>query len=162
ALGKLWIIPVGGSPRAVADVPFEATSLAWSPDGAEVAWSAGVKDQEDLFATDLTTGATRRVTALPGREAYPVSSPDGRHLAFVHAQDDGVLRVIDAHASNVTDAAQIRNLGSIGLNWTSPPQWSPESEGLLVSGAPNPNQRGRATFVPLLGERQAVTRFPDA
>ncbi|HWO02321.1 MAG TPA: amidohydrolase family protein [Blastocatellia bacterium] len=162
ALGKLWIIPVGGSPRAVANVPFEATSLTWSSDGAEVAWCAGVAGQEDLFATDLTTGATRRVTALPGREANPAYSPDGRHLAFVHGQDDAVLRVVDASASNVTDPAQTRNLGSIGLNWTSPPQWSPESDGLLVSGGANLNEPSRATFVPLSGQRQAMAQFPDA
>lgn len=162
ALGRLWIIPVGGRPRAVAEVPFDATSLAWSPDGAEVAWSAGVADQADLFATNLTTGDTRRVTDLPGREIHPAYSPDGRHLAFVHAQNDGELKVVGAHASSVSDSAQIRNLGSIGLNWTSPPQWSPESDGLVVSGEPNLNEPGRATFVPLSGPRQAITRFPDA
>ena len=162
ALGKLWIIPVGGSPRAVADVPFDATSLGWSPDGDEVAWSAGIADQQDLYATDLKTGETRRITALPGREAYPSYSPDGRHLAFVHAQGDGMLRVVDAGARNVTDAAQTRDLGSIGVGWTSPPQWSPESDGLLVTGAASPNEPTRATFVPLSGLRQTVTRFPDA
>ena len=162
ALGKLWTIPVGGSPRAVADVPFEATSLAWSPDGAEVAWSAGAPEQEDLFATSLKTGVTRKVTSLPGRETFPVYSPDGRQLAFVHLKDDGVLRVIDAEASNVTDVGQTRDLGSIGLNWTSTPQWSPESDGLLVCGEAIPNKPGRATFVPLSGQRQVVTRFPNA
>ena len=162
ALGKLWNIPVGGSPRAVADVPLDATALAWSPDGAEVAWSAGVADQEDLFATDLATGASRRVTALPGRETNPAYSPDGHYLAFVHTQKDAVLRVMDAHAGTVADTTQLRNLASIGSDWTSPPQWSPESDALLVSGSAEQNQLGRASLVPLSGQRQALTRFPDA
>ena len=162
ALGKLWIAPIGGSARAVASVPFEATSLAWSPDDAEVAWSAGVADQEDLFATDVKTGITRRVTALPGREAFPAYSPDGRQLAFVHVKDDGVLRIIDAQANKVADVAQTRSLGSIGLTWTSPPQWSPESDGLLVTGAAKLNQPGRATFITLAGQRHEITRFPNA
>ncbi|HET7286934.1 MAG TPA: hypothetical protein VFI71_05665, partial [Pyrinomonadaceae bacterium] len=162
ALGKLWIVPLNGSPHAVTKVPFEATSLAWSPDGTEVAWSAGVADHEDLFATNTVTGSTRRVTALPGRESYPAYSPDGRYLAFVHAQSDGVLRVIDAHTSNVTNEAQTRSLGSIGLTWTSPPQWSPESDGLLVSGEARVNQPSSGTFISLSAERKTLTRFPDA
>ena len=162
ALGKLWMVPLNGSPYAVTKVPFEASSLAWSPDGTEVAWSAGVADHEDLFATNVVTGSTRRVTALPGREAYPAYSPDGRYLAFVHAQGDGVLRIIDAHTSNVADQTQTRSLGSIGLTWTSPPQWSPESDGLLVAGEARVGQPASATFVSLSAERKTLTRFPDA
>src|SRR5204862_6397838 len=134
---------------------FEATSLAWSPDGSEVAWSGGVAEQEDLFATNLTTGVTRQVTALAGREVYPAYSPDGRHLAFVQVKDDdGVLRIVDARAGCVSDAAQIQSLGSIGATWSSPPQWSPDSDGLLVSGPPDVKQPTRGTFVPLKGARQ--------
>jgi Tol biopolymer transport system component len=163
ALGKLWIMPIGGTPHAVTEVPFEATSLVWSPDGNEVAWSAGVVDQEDLFAANVTTGAIRRVTAMSGREAYPAYSPDGRQLSFVHAQaEDGVLRVVDARAENVANPAQTKSLGSIGLNWTSAPQWSPESDGLLVSAEANVNQRGHGTFISLSGERKTLSRFPDA
>ncbi|HKY44079.1 MAG TPA: hypothetical protein VJM50_13420, partial [Pyrinomonadaceae bacterium] len=162
ALGKLWIIPAGGTPRAVANVPFDATSLAWSPDGAEVAWSAGVADESDLFATNLTTGNTRQITAWPGREIFPSYSPDGRHLAFVHAQYQGVLYVVDARASNVVHDPKAPNLGSIGSNWTSAPQWSPDSDGLLVSGEAKLNQPGQATFVTLSGKQETVKQFPNA
>jgi Tol biopolymer transport system component len=166
ALGKLWVIPIGGdAPRQVAEVPFEASALAWAPDGNEVAWSAGIAGQEDLFATNLNTGTTRRITSLSGRESYPAYSPDGRHLAFVHMQnDDGVLRVIDADATNVADMAmaKMQSLGSIGTKWANPPQWSPDSDGLLVTGDPEPDQPTPAYFVPLSGERKAITRFPDA
>ena len=160
-LGKLWVTPINGNPSERADVPFDANSLAWSPDGSEVAWIAGVPEQADLFATNLTTGVTRRVTALPGREANPAYSPDGRHLAFVHVQQDkATLRVVDARANNVTETKQTQTLGSISLESSSPPQWSPDSDGLLVPGAAGRKQP--ATFVPLSGERQIVSRFPDA
>lgn len=162
ALGKLWTIPVGGTPRAVAEVPFEASSIAWSPDQGEIAWSAGVANHEDLFATDLKTGKTRRLTSLSGQELFPTYSPDGRSIAFIHVKDNGVLRVIDAKAENTTDVAKTRDLGSIGTSWTSTPQWSPNSDGLLVCGGQVPNQPTKATFVSLNGPRQTVTRFPDA
>ena len=164
ALGKLWIFPVGGTPKAISNVPFEAAALTWSPDGGEVAWTAGVAGKEHILATDVKTGSLRRVTVLPGREAFPVYSPDGRYLAFVHFpnDDDATLRIVDAKANNITDVAQTRDLGSIGTSWTCAPQWSPESDGLLVCGGTNPDQLGKATFVPLAGQRQTITRFPDA
>ena len=161
ALGKLWITPVGGNPRAVADVPFDANSLAWTPNGAEVAWSAGVPDDADLFVTDLASGATRKLTALPGRESNPTYSPDGQHLAFIHVEKgNSVLRIIPTRTNTVTEAAQTRNLGPIVRQGASAPQWSPESDGLLVTGAAGPSRQ--ATFVPLSGERQPVKRFPQA
>ncbi|MGH7490995.1 MAG: amidohydrolase family protein [bacterium] len=162
ALGKVWVIPVGGVPRAVADVPLRARFLAWSPDGAEIAWSAGAVDKEDLFATNLATGASRRITALPGREVFPTYSPDGRYLAFVHEQSDGQLRVVDAHALEVTDTARTRSLGPVGMDGTSPPVWSPESDGLLVSKGFDLRVPTGATLVPLVGARRAVIPFPDA
>jgi Tol biopolymer transport system component/imidazolonepropionase-like amidohydrolase len=163
ALGKLWVIPVSGTPKAVADVPFEAASLAWSPDGREIAWSAGVADHEDLFATDIATGATRRVTSLTGRESYPVYSPDGRYIAFVHIEkENGTLRLVDSRSKDVADIASTTGLGSIGSNWTCTPQWSPESDGLLVCGGADPAHLGRATFVKLSGERESIDRFPNA
>ena len=163
ALGKLWIIPIGGAPKAVADVPFEAAGLSWAPDGSEVAWTAGVANKEDIFATDLKTGSTRRVTSLSGREAFPVYSPDGRRLAFVHfkTEDDIILRIVDALANEVADVAQTRDLGSISVTSACTPQWSPESDGLLVCGGTDPGQLGKAAFQPLTGLRQNITNFPD-
>ena len=167
ALGKLWIIPVGGTARAIADIPFSARGAAWSPSGEEVAWSGGAWEQEDIFATNVSTGATRRVTALPGRDASPSYSPDGRYLAFVHDQGHDTLRVIDAHATApVSDSAQTRNLGAASVSWMravdASPQWSPASDALLLVGDFNVGKPTTATVVRLSGARRTITRFPDA
>ena len=48
---------------------------------------------------------------------------------------------MDARASNVADTTQTEGIHR--LNWTSPPQWSPESDGLLVSVRPLRTSRAR-------------------
>ena len=78
-------------------------------------------------------------------------------------QDQGVLYVIDARASNVVHDPKAPNLGSIGSNWTSPPQWSPDfgRTACIWRGQTEP-ARPSATFVTLSGKQETVKRFPDA
>ena len=162
ALGRLWVMPVGGAPRAVVDVPHSARHLAWSADGTTLAWSAGPWREEDLFATDLATGSTRRITARPGREDHPAYAADGRHLAFLHepSEDRTILRVVDARGGEVSDSGRGRSLetetGAEAL-------WGPASDGLLhVTGGFGPDGPTRAEIIRPSGERHPVARMPDS
>ena len=168
ALGRLWVIPVGGSPKAVAEVPVTARHLAWRPDGAELAWSAGPWDGENLYATDVRSGVTRQVTSLPGREVLPAWSPDGRHLAFVHALGPGAakLRVAEASALPVADTAAARVLGMVPGSWLAgdrnAPQWAPASDGVLIIVGGNGSNAPSAGRVLLLrGGSRPIPRVPD-
>ncbi|MGE5836694.1 MAG: amidohydrolase family protein [Acidobacteriota bacterium] len=162
ALGKLWVMPVGGTPRAVVDVPMSAQQLAWSPDGATLAWSAGPWREEDLFAADLATGSIRRITSLPGREAFPAYAPDGHHLAFVHEpkEETTILRVVETGAPQISDVAQGQALAAEGGTRAL---WTPDSTALLsVTGGFSPREPTKAVIIPLSGERKAIARIPDS
>jgi Tol biopolymer transport system component len=167
ALGKLWVAPVGGEPRAVADVPSTAQSLAWSPDGSEIAWAAGAREREDIFATELASGRTRRVTELPGSELVPLWSPDGERLAFEHAAPDSGfrLRVVEARAETARDPEDTRDLGEVPGSWVgetaTAPAWSPDSRSLLVRHDPDRHLGTAAEIVSLDGERRELERFAD-
>lgn len=144
ALNKLWVVAVGGAARAVATVPHTARYLTWSPDGVELAWSAGRFGQEDLFATSVSTGVTRHVTALEGGEVYPAYSPDGKWLAFTHVATSGStgpwdspihLRTMSTSAPTIRDISATTDLGPTGRSWTGAdehaPQWTRGSDGML-------------------------------
>ncbi len=71
ALGQLWVWEIGKEPMSVAKLPLSASGLSWSPDNTEVAWSSGVMGTQDLFATDVRSGSTRRLRSIQGKEVRP-------------------------------------------------------------------------------------------
>ncbi len=133
--GKLIVVPVQGGPeRVVATIdtaPGQWTDDCgpllgnvgpiWSPDGRElIAFDQG---HFGIYAISVATGKRRQLTSdtETSRDFYPLPSPDGRLLAYVHYVSHGIgdLFVIamqpGAEPRQVThDRATIR-----GISWAS-------------------------------------------
>jgi hypothetical protein len=61
----------------------EIFNPTWAPDGQQIAFSGQVGGLTDLFAHNLTTGETRRLTTDAYADLQPAWSPDGKRIAFV-------------------------------------------------------------------------------
>ena len=176
ALQHLWVFAPGAEPRAVAEVPLDAMGLSWSPDGDEVAWCAGPVNAESLFATDLRSGRTRRLTDLPGRASRPSWSPDGQRIAFIYAETSEPgsspqrLRTIPARAETVRTADATRDVAEVSHWWHrlsmffghETPQWSPDSRGVLLFERRWYDDRNAGRLTTLTGEAHDLARFPGA
>src|SRR6201998_146114 len=83
------------TPGADYDVPPDERSSSadfnFSPDSKEICFTAVTDKVEatstngDLFLVSVAGGEPKRITTQPGFDGNPVSSPDGRHIAY-HAQ----------------------------------------------------------------------------
>jgi len=164
ALGRLWAWQAGEKPEVVVKLPLSATGLCWSPDSTEVAWSAGYTGIEDLFATNIQTGNTRRLTAIPGTEVKASWSPDGKYIAFMHLKShmhNTTLRAFELNKTPIIDLYETIELGpgSVSVLWPGAAYygrpWSPDSKGLLGE------EKGRPTLISLDGEVRQLTNFVE-
>lgn len=80
------------SPLVLSPGPFEAKGLAWSPDGARVAFASARHDSWDLdLAVDLWSvaadgsGPPERLTTTGPAYSVPAWSPDGTRLAYMYS-----------------------------------------------------------------------------
>ncbi len=170
ALGHLWVWPVGGDPRSVAEVPLAAEWLSWSPDGTEVAWSAGPPAEQDIYATHVSSSHTRPITRLACYGASrPTWSPDGRSIALFLRRDpmapgtdvcgdedlpllehpqQGRFAVVPAHGEvvgNITDLfipapEKVFSLPGFHVTGQEKPLWAPSSDELILPAEREPAQ----------------------
>jgi dipeptidyl aminopeptidase/acylaminoacyl peptidase len=128
---RVVVVAADGSapPKALTEGPFEASGIAWSPDGVCVAFASARHDSWDLDgAVDLWTvpadgsGQPGRLTGTDAIYSSPAWSPDGSKLAcLVHPTplDEprhdrlGVLELANG-ATTVLTASLDRNCGPYG------------------------------------------------
>ncbi len=121
---KIWSVPVDGSKPATALV-FDrgnASALAWSPDGAELAFVSTRGDHSFIGVFSSDSVPVRYLAPLTSRDDGPVWSPDGRQIAFVRRPGAGGAprTLLERHPNPwaiwVADAAT----GNGRAVWTSP------------------------------------------
>lgn len=128
--GGIWLINANGSgKRLIAQAPIEITGreasvMAWSPDGARVAFSTG----SALWVMRSDGTARTKLYGDPDRQTgYPVWSPDGRQIAFTQGDGDLEIFVVNADGTglrNVTDNERVQD---------EEPSWSPDGRALAFT-----------------------------
>ncbi|MDI7266626.1 MAG: hypothetical protein QME96_01365 [Myxococcota bacterium] len=85
-----------GLVRLTHDADAINAAPAWSPDGRLLFYSSDRTGIANVYAVEVASGLTRRVTNVMGGAFHPDVSPDGRKLAFVGYTSTGYdLRVLD-------------------------------------------------------------------
>lgn len=105
----------GGTPRQLTSGDFNhGGSLAWSPDGETIAFSANRLDdyehqpaQSEIWSVSVSDGTMTQLTDRLGPDFAPRYSPDGRSIVYLGYDDKKMgyhntsVYVMDADGSNV-------------------------------------------------------------
>ena len=141
--GQVRTVPPDGSGDRLLSPPDDGfyTWPTWSPDARTIVFSGvlgtSMTDVEVvLFEAEASSGAIRRIHSgsmgfigLLATDVvhYPIWSPDGGHLAFIAAKEEGLTMLVDDR----TDDAPPAEILADGPLWLS---WSADSRYLLAHG----------------------------
>ncbi|MEM9495845.1 MAG: S9 family peptidase [Pseudomonadota bacterium] len=137
AYNHVFTIPAdGGTERQLTAGDFHHTGpLSFTPDGRDILFSANRHEdwelesrEADIFSVNVKSGELTQLTDLPGVEASPKVSPDGRFVAYLRTENEPEPFV----ATNVflmdRDGANKRNLTESLDRRTGDLQWLSGSE----------------------------------
>jgi dipeptidyl aminopeptidase/acylaminoacyl peptidase len=122
-----------------------------SPDGARAAYAVTayegdeMKANADLWLVDVTSGASRRLTANKASDTSPAFSPDGRRLAFLSKREGDVAAQLYVLPLDGGEADRLTDLPTAASN----PKWFPDGARIaflanVVAGAESPEETKKA------------------
>ena len=88
---------------AAAGAPHREHDIAWSPDGAELAFLSDAESagQLQLYVASVASGAARQLTHFAGSLADPQWSPDGKTIAYFQRPDEIRLLEVATGADHI-------------------------------------------------------------
>jgi Tol biopolymer transport system component len=130
AVGDIYVMPIGGKPENITQDRAFDTDPAWSPDGAQLAYSSDKNSEHiQLWIRDMKTGQSRQVTHMTTQPQGAAWSPDGKRIAFFNVT--GMWRVAEMSVLDVATGTVTR------LHDTLPqpgaPTWSPDGKRIALA-----------------------------
>src|SRR5215210_4199274 len=122
----IYVVDVDGSdpPKRLTGESGCETDPAWSPDGAEIAFSCPRQRTYDICVVNADgSGTRRRLTDDPGTDIQPSWSPSSSEIAFTHQSKDGDT---DIRKTNVDGSGNA--LLTFSPLSEAEPTWSPDGE----------------------------------
>ncbi len=96
-------------------------SPAWSPDGAEIAWTSYKRANPDVYVKELASGRTRTISNVKGVNTSADFAPDGRTVAVARSvEGDSDIFVVDSRTGALVE--RLTSGGGIDVS----PDFSPD------------------------------------
>ncbi len=104
----------------LSGVEFHDQDGAWHPDGERIVFASDRNNTGlDLWEHDLATGLEWRITDWPGDETEPAWSASGRHLVYVHHNQQRYALMLRRHGETDQEIA-------VAAATLSAPAWRPD------------------------------------
>jgi eukaryotic-like serine/threonine-protein kinase len=150
-----WFDDQGKIIGKVGDPASYITTVRISPDGTRVAFAKGVNSSsnDDLWLLDFARGTSTRFTFGPGKNEYPVWSPDGKEIVFSSTRN-GVYDLY-RKPSDGSKAEQLLSRSSEDKRGSS---WSRDGRFLAYGSSRNVGPE-QAWTVPIHGDPTPIPLF---
>ena len=147
----IWIMPVAGGTASQIKGAGQESDMAWSPDGASIAFVSGRGGRGQIYVAPAAGGEARKLTSFTGQIGQPVWSPDGKSLAFLGIENpkrvSGATQPFKPETGVIGSKPDVQRLAIIDvatgqLHWGSPETmyvyefgWAPSSQEVAVTAA---------------------------
>lgn len=117
----------GYNPQTLLKSDEPIMSLAWSPDGSQLAYVSFEKGHAQIYTQNIHTGVRKLQSSFPGLNGAPAWSPDGKKLAMTLSKDGNP----DIYILNLKD----RSLRRFTTHWSIDTEaaWTPDGKSIIFT-----------------------------